>query len=340
MAEGDVYRGHYRGEEIDRLLGLIGSALQPGSLTPYLTKAAANELYLLKQTGMGLSSNDFTTALKQKLLNLPTLSELEAALNSICNYRILTFTTDKATTRLTVPSSQRRYALMVSFNMNGEHITEKYISSDISDTEWVKDSNWTNLSIREKPKRPTAEGVYILDIDGYYTPYRQWRIASNAQSVAVAIIDIRASFMIAPTDIGKYQWSAYDNRVPGIISTYDTDELKRDYFGEHNTQLIIKEEGSGAQAAYNCHAYRFRNNKEGHLPGWGEMWVAFQHGIELAEALQMIGNPMTKFATYWTSTQCPAGHAWNFMWCHAEHSCYYKYTNYLVRPFGELPEEL
>jgi len=339
MTEGDVYRSHYSGAEIDRLLGLVESALQPGALTPYLARALAEELFVSKQDGKGLSSNDFTTSLMEKLSNLPTMSQLEETLDNICNYRILPYTTSKATTRLQVTSRQRRYGLIISYNMNGEHITEKYISSNITNTEWVKNSNWTNLSVREKPKRPVTEGVYILDVNGYYTPYKQWNVASNAQSVGVAIIDIRASFMIAPTDIAACIWSDISSLVPGIVASYDLNQLNKDYFGQENTRLIIEAQGSRAAAAYNCDGYRFRNNKEGHLPGYGEWWIAYLRRNEVNEALQMIGDAIPDYKDYWTSSQCPSGHAWYFGWWNAQHDCTNKNIIKQVRPFGELPEE-
>ena len=333
------YRSRYRGNEIDALLERALTALQPGALSDFLTMLAARELFVSKEEGKGLSTHDFTSTLKAKLEQLPTKTQLEEMLVAAANYRILEFVNDKYATRLTVPTAGRRYGLIVSYNDNGDHISEKYIATDFTDEEWKKDDNWTLLTLYAKPKRPVAAGVYILDTNGYYTPWREWSSLSDNFAVGVAVIDNRASFMIAPNDLEPSIWSNVTTNVDGIIASYDDSVLKSDYFGKANTDKVIAQLGDRGITATICRNYRFKNNAHGYCGGFGEWWVAFQYQSEVEQALvKMGGTAMEWYQNYWTSTQCPADHNWYFRWCHAEHDCCYRSSILRVRPFGPLPE--
>lgn len=59
----------------------------------------------------------------------------------------LTFTTDKATTRKTVPSDKRKTGLIISYSTDGGTTTikEKYQDTRFSDKEWADDSNWETV---------------------------------------------------------------------------------------------------------------------------------------------------------------------------------------------------
>lgn len=58
----------------------------------------------------------------------------------------LTYDTDKATTRLTVPMAKRKTGLVVSYNLGSGEVKEKYADTRFTDTEWKKDDNWDTVS--------------------------------------------------------------------------------------------------------------------------------------------------------------------------------------------------
>lgn len=57
----------------------------------------------------------------------------------------LTYQTDKATTRKLVPSKDRHQGMLITYNPGDGAITEKYMDSRVSDTEWAKDDNWETV---------------------------------------------------------------------------------------------------------------------------------------------------------------------------------------------------
>ena len=57
----------------------------------------------------------------------------------------LTYKTDKATTRKLVPLKDRYQGMLITYNPGDSAITEKYMDSRVSDTEWEKDDNWETV---------------------------------------------------------------------------------------------------------------------------------------------------------------------------------------------------
>ena len=57
----------------------------------------------------------------------------------------LTYQTDKATTRKLVPLKDRYQGMLITYNPGDSAITEKYMDSRVSDTEWAKDDNWETV---------------------------------------------------------------------------------------------------------------------------------------------------------------------------------------------------
>lgn len=57
----------------------------------------------------------------------------------------LTFTTDKATTRLSVPQAKRKQGLVVSYNPGSGEVKEKYQDARTSDAQWKLDDNWETV---------------------------------------------------------------------------------------------------------------------------------------------------------------------------------------------------
>lgn len=338
MADSE-FNLRYSGPEINSLLDKASTALQPGSLTPYKTDEQNKEQFVLKEKNKGLSTQDFTTELKLKLMQLYTKLQLDELFNTLVNYRILTFTTNKATTRLQVPDAQRRYAVIVSYNDSGNHVTEKYISTVITDEEWQKDANWIPLAVLNKPKRPITPGVYILDVDGFYTPWREWK-SDDSKAVGVAIIDNKASFMMGLSDVASQKWADVNTEVSGVVTSHNKPEVFNDVFGYSNTEKIIAQLGDRAKAANACKAVIYKNGIHGYLPSMGEWKIAFNYFYEVNSAIIACGGTSIPLYTdYWSSTQCPQKEAWEFRWCHAENDCVPKSTNNRIRPFANLPEE-
>ena len=61
--------------------------------------------------------------------------------------KILTWVTDAATTRKQVAVNERKGGMQISYKPNGEDwVNEQYIGTSFTDTEWVKDSNWTKMA--------------------------------------------------------------------------------------------------------------------------------------------------------------------------------------------------
>ena len=57
----------------------------------------------------------------------------------------LTYTTDKATTRKLVPQNERKTGLVITYNPGSGAVTERYLDTRLTDTEWVKDDNWETV---------------------------------------------------------------------------------------------------------------------------------------------------------------------------------------------------
>lgn len=77
--------------------------------------------------------------------------------------KILVWNTDAATTRKQVPSKERKRGLMITYtNANGELVNEQYKSTNYSDTEWVKDSNWLPIVSQYQLSPIEARAGYVV----------------------------------------------------------------------------------------------------------------------------------------------------------------------------------
>ena len=98
---------------------------------------------------------------------------------------ILTWNTDVATTRKQVLQQERKKLLQISYeNDNGETINEQYIGTTFTDTEWIKDTNWSS--------QPNAKDI------------------ANCENLATSIfsskkLDIDQSLLSAPIVGGRQQ---------------------------------------------------------------------------------------------------------------------------------------
>lgn len=57
----------------------------------------------------------------------------------------LEYTTDKATTRKLVPLKSRYQGMVITYKIEEQTITEQYMDSRLTDTEWAKDDNWVTI---------------------------------------------------------------------------------------------------------------------------------------------------------------------------------------------------
>lgn len=74
---------------------------------------------------------------------------------------ILEWNTDVATTRKQVLSKYRKSLLQISYkNGDGSVINEQYVGTSITDSEWVKDSNWEKIPNQVQ----ISEINYVLDV--------------------------------------------------------------------------------------------------------------------------------------------------------------------------------
>lgn len=78
------FKSKYKGQEVDNLLDKIKGYKDPST---YLTKEEAKKDYQPKVEGKGLSTEDFTTALKNKLESLSNFdsSAIESSISNIQN---------------------------------------------------------------------------------------------------------------------------------------------------------------------------------------------------------------------------------------------------------------
>lgn len=182
---------------------------------------------------------------------------------------------------------------------------------------------------------PTA-GVSIQHINGQLYTADEWSAAGFAKAEAngVAIIDPRASFVIAPSSLQQKAWSGNSSTaVPGLPTLSQT-AAATDYAGFENTQLILAD-GDTIGAAYACANYTFNNGKKGYLPSYGEALVYTDYIDDARAAFSKIGASSSFLSSNtWTSSQSSSTYAW-FMWSSGASSAS-KSRNYTVWPVTQL----
>lgn len=187
--------------------------------------------------------------------------------------------------------------------------------------------------------------VFIQHIDGRLFSVDEWAAKGLSGDVAngVAVIDNRASFVIAKEDLSDNKWS--DNTtsyIEGIVSTTFSATAEEDYNGVSNTALMLETDNSGA--GYSCANYSFPNGQTGYLAAAGEWYVAGNYSSDIDSAMRLIGTVLQKGSGhngYWASTQYPGNNAWTLEWSsNSSEICLwdgYGKGNYRpVRPFTTL----
>ena len=186
---------------------------------------------------------------------------------------------------------------------------------------------------------PLPNGVYIQHIDGNLYTSSEWANKGFAQSEAngVAVIDSAVSFVISKTTFTCPWCSNTTSAISGIYLASDSDYAKTDYKGKENTELMMKEDVSGA--AYQCVNFEFPNGSKGYLPSAGEWGVAYKYKTSVDSAMRVIsGNAISTTYNYWTSTQYSYGASQAFAcnWSEGVNNALYKSSNNYAKPFAAL----
>lgn len=166
-------------------------------------------------------------------------------------------------------------------------------------------------------------GVYIYDfLTGSFTKPEDWDTANNHDSLGIAIIDDRSSFVFNGETIGGYNNSGGGFQPGGDtvsagnsdIEIYDAESALEDYDGLGNTLKII--EGAGRDCRSNwgkvgtsastCYDYIFPNGRNGYLGAAGEFKFIVENADLINSIFELMGissyNHMTYLGMCITST--------------------------------------
>lgn len=153
-------------------------------------------------------------------------------------------------------------------------------------------------------------GVYIQHIDGKLYTTEDWSAKGfvNDEANGVAVVDEKASFVIAKIGNPLTQWGA-QGFIDGVASVSSPSFASGDYNGIKNTSIIAA--AYADSAAYQCENYTFPSGAKGYLPAGGEMKIAAKKSSEIENAMSIIGGESlygvgTSYykGKIWTSTQC------------------------------------
>lgn len=178
-------------------------------------------------------------------------------------------------------------------------------------------------------------GVFIQHIDGTLYTTDEWTAGgfTNDQANGVAVGNGVVRFVVAKTQLTSVKWSATASLIEGVLVTEDENTAKTDYAGITNTQIIARNDTTGA--AHACANYIFPNGKKGYLPSYGELYLANQKKTAIQTAMNLIGGVKLNY-TYWSSTQVSSTLAWGYDFYWSRFSNYSKTSTSLVLPFTTL----
>ena len=183
---------------------------------------------------------------------------------------------------------------------NDGNYKEIIIPTKVSELE--NDSNY----VTEDTSAKIENGVYIYDfLTGSFTKSEDWDTANNHDSLGIAIIDDRSSFVFNGESVGGYNDSGGEFQ-PGAdtvsaensdIEIYDTESALEDYNGLGNTLKII--EGAGRDCVSNwgkvgtsastCYDYIFPNGRNGYLGAAGEFKLVIENADLINSIFELIG---------------------------------------------------
>lgn len=183
---------------------------------------------------------------------------------------------------------------------------------------------------------PSLSGVFIQHVDGTLYRMNEWtaRGFDSTEANGVAIVDYRASFVIAKETTGNATWSSdMTNKIEGVTTTDKESEAIVDYRGYENTLEIAKTDTNGC--AYLCVNYTFPNGAAGYMPSAGEWNIVLENLDDINSAMTIIdATTLGFYQYYWTSTQVKASMAWIYQ--DGEISPQYKNYAWKVRPLTKL----
>lgn len=187
------------------------------------------------------------------------------------------------------------------------------------------------------------EGVYIMDVDGYYHKSKEWTNNYEAECVAVVTTGgYKLGIALDQKSLMMYNTETYvyvDNFLVGRSDEYDA---RSDYNGQVNTTNILKAINSVSYAAGYCDFYEFPSReRKGYLPALGQLTIIYEYRDEIDEALEVSGGTTLYWMTYWSSTYYGMyGSVYCGFWAlnlHDNEAMDYHLPNYLyVRPVCSL----
>ncbi len=163
-----------------------------------------------------------------------------------------------------------------------------------------------------KYNKPIQYGLFIQHIDGTLYTEEEWINAGHANTDAngLAVVDSRASFVIAKTDSSEVKWGD-SIEIEGLPIYSDKATALTDYNGKANTILISQALTTGA--AIDCVNYTFPNGESGYLPAIGEWDIVVPQISKVNKLMAIIGNTIRENATgYWSSTVQSISNAWGY----------------------------
>ena len=184
-------------------------------------------------------------------------------------------------------------------------------------------------------KKPIQYGVFIQHIDGTLLTKEQWQSNGYANDLAngVAVVDEKASFVVAKESF-DCTWSSFTNSLtPDLFTSNDEDLAVKDMDGYHNTQKMLLKDTSGA--AYICANYIFPNGQKGYLPSVGELNIIVSYSDAVNSIMSVIAKAIPVGERMWASAQTTANKAWLLYWNTALMESV-KYITYKARPFAML----
>lgn len=160
---------------------------------------------------------------------------------------------------------------------------------------------------------PSLSGVFIQHVDGTLYRMNEWTAEGfdSTEANGVAIVDYRASFVIAKETLGgNNTWSSdMSNKIEGVTTVGKESEAVADYRGYENTLEIAKTDTNGC--AYLCVNYSFPNGATGYMPAAGEWNIVLENWDAINSAMTIVGASVLQYGKYyWTSTQYNSSSAW------------------------------
>lgn len=328
------YNSKYKGSEVEELLDSIGNKVD-------------------KVDGKQLSTEDFTTLLKEKLDGLSNYDDtaIQASISKLRTDLDTLVSGDTTTAIKTfneviafldgLEDTEDLASIIASIE---QQIAAKASQSDIPTKvgELENDMNYVVDSV-------IANGVYIQDVEGNLFGIDEWD--SSLTPNGIAVIGDKCSFVMALQDAytGSLKWDSNVNldsyyqptggvEISGIATTTDAQIAMLDYKGSTNTKLINDVLGeNNSNAAWKCSSFVFPKGDDGYLGAAGE-W------LEVSKNIDDINSALTKCGgvslndSYWTSTQYSAMAGWYMNLSYETPSSTLKNGSHRARAFSTMPK--